>query len=171
MEVITGLVFTGINPEIEKNKIINQPIVVYQDETTNEDTTCIKDWFLLHKDQDSIEDQIKREIGNVSIYNQADVTISASVYNNSIKIIDAIFPSLLNDLDPMDIYTTDYGTIVLDWEKETDNVFSLEIGKKSIGYFYEFENVASNQIDELLIDDENFNKTIYKINHDLSMVL
>ena len=54
---------------------------------------------------------------------------------NSLQIINFLSPSILYYLDSENIYPTKFGTIIMDWEFSNNNLLSLEIAKKSIGYF------------------------------------
>lgn len=57
---------------------------------------------------------------------------------------------------------SNYGTIIIDIE-DLGNIFSLEIGKDSIGYFSEFKGNTLHFEENLLLNDD---KTIEKLKYD-----
>ena len=95
-----------------------------------------------------------------------DLKIGQEVFNNSLKIIDDLYPSLSQELNVDKLYPTSYGTVIMDWEKGNGDIFSLEIGSKSIGYFIEKngrdikqvdeKEIVSNTLEELFTDLETF---------------
>lgn len=81
-------------------------------------------------------------------YNASKIDIET--YINSLSFIDCIDTSILNLLSETDITPTPYGTITMNFRKN-ENVVSVEIGEKSIGFFTEFEYLKN-----LEIESENF---------------
>jgi len=68
------------------------------------------------------------------------------VYLNANDFLDKLDNKILNCLNEDNIIPTPYGTIVLDFQKES-NLISVEIGEKQIGFFTEFssgQNYESN---------------------------
>ncbi len=89
------------------------------------------------------------------------------------KVIDngIIFLSILPDCiskEIMSLNITPYGTIVLDFEKES-NLISVEIGETEIGFFTEFddkENFVSNGVPFNGIIPDDLNSAFKKLfNH------
>lgn len=74
--------------------------------------------------------------------------ISSEVLSRCFQLIDMLYPSLFEELEIDQVYSTDYGTVVFDWEKDVDNVFSLEVGAQQIGYFIEVDGRDIKQIDQ-----------------------
>ncbi|MBK0382043.1 hypothetical protein I5M32_03645 [Pedobacter sp. SD-b] len=66
--------------------------------------------------------------------------ISSEVYNNSYSLLTEFPEFILEEIDVENIYTSKYGTLLLDFEYDNKNIFSLEIGKDSIGYFSEINS-------------------------------
>lgn len=81
-------------------------------------------------------------------YNASKIDIET--YINSLAFIDCIDTNILNLLSETDITPTPYGTITMNFRKD-ENVVSVEIGKKNIGFFTDFEN-----LEDLEIESENF---------------
>ncbi|WP_236974825.1 hypothetical protein [Membranihabitans maritimus] len=61
---------------------------------------------------------------------------SESTISNALNFIDLLPDSTVAFLDEENIVCTPYGTIVLDFENQ-DDVFSVEIGNRRLGYFFE----------------------------------
>ncbi len=175
MGLITAILTSSLDSNVEKYNLVNESN--YKNQHLIESIVSDpKDGFLLYENTSSLEDKIKKEIESISKYqNNWDgfgaPQISAEVFNNSLNIIDSISPNSLNNLNPENIYPSKYGTIILDWIFENDNIFSIEIGKNSVGYFYEKGNTDSKQVENLSIDEVNFYNTIPKINSDLSVFI
>ncbi len=93
--------------------------------------------------------------------------ISANVYHNSIKLLSKISPTVFNEFYEDGLYTTDNGTVIFDWEQSED-VFSLEIGKDALGYFVEKDGVDILQVDKLSLNEVEFEETSKKVLSDLS---
>lgn len=110
-------------------------------------------------------DLLKEKILQYHYTLEDNAKISLNVINNAFALVDNLYPSILNELDIHNVTSTPYGTIVIDWEKDIDNVFSLEIGDREIGYFIEVNGKDSKQLggtplnscaEELLSDISNF---------------
>ena len=82
-----------------------------------------------------------------------DLKISSKVLINSHNFLNILSPSLLEELDLNNVYSTPYGTLVLDWEKDSDNVFSLELGADKIGYFMEVDGIDEKKVDNVYLED------------------
>lgn len=83
--------------------------------------------------------------------------ISPEVYNNSYDLI-ANFPEfILGRIDLDNIYTSQYGTLLIDFEFTNKNIFSLEIGKNSVGYFSEINSETHSFCESLKTKDTEGN--------------
>lgn len=72
--------------------------------------------------------------------------INKTVKDGSLFVVNKIPDNLLSYLNFEDICSTDYGTIIIDWESEDDSTFlSLEIGENEIGYFSEINGTHFEQ--------------------------
>lgn len=117
-----------------------------------------QDYYLMYNQQDSI---IKKIMNNLQSEN-----IAEDVQFNVNKIIEKL-PEIFIDniLSKENMYSSSYGTFIIDFE-ENGNVFSLEVGTNSIGYFSEIDSKTKNFCEEISIDAENFDESILKINTD-----
>ena len=57
----------------------------------------------------------------------------------------------------------------MDWEIDKENILSLEIARKSIGYFVELNGEHYKEVDKINI--EEFPSIISSINNDLSILI
>ena len=90
----------------------------------------------------------KIELKISSIFDQGK--ISQEVYQTSVDILQNLPESVLLKIDLENLYETDYGTLVIDWQLTSkDNEFSLEIGNKCMGYFSELSNGSNFIVDEV----------------------
>lgn len=102
---------------------------------------------------------------NISKYLEEE-NIQKEVQINTIKVIESLSEFFIDNIDLDSIYTSSYGTILVDFERD-NNIFSIEIGSKSIGYFSEIESITNDFCEESFIDDnEKLNLTIGKLNND-----
>jgi hypothetical protein len=83
--------------------------------------------------------------------------ISADVHNNAYNLLINLPEFILDKIDIENIYTSRYGTVMIDFEFFESNIFSLEIGKKSIGYFSEIDSSTFLFCDELKTIDKDGN--------------
>ena len=95
--------------------------------------------------------------------------ISSEIIRNYLQIINALSPSILYYLDSENIYPTKFGTIILDWEFNNNNLLSLEIAKNSVGYFMEKNGKDYKEVEEISID--NFKHIINSLNNDISELI
>jgi len=100
-----------------------------------------------------------------------EVNVSAEVLNQSIKVLESLYPSFYEKLSDNDIYPSNYGTIIFDWEKSADEIFSLEIGKNSLGYFIEKNEVDEKQVESLSLDNNKFESSMKNLLTDLSVFI
>lgn len=75
--------------------------------------------------------------------------ISADLHNNAYNLLVNLPEFILDKIDVENIYTSQYGTLMVDFEFFDSNIFSLEIGKKSVGYFSEIDSSTYIFCDEL----------------------
>ncbi|MFC2110546.1 hypothetical protein ACFLSU_08270 [Bacteroidota bacterium] len=96
-----------------------------------------------------------------------DNELSSRVCSTAVNVLEKLPESILVKISNNNIYSTDYGTVVVDWSLEnSSDEFSLEIGNNCMGYFYELNgkdvvNVQEvedsiSQINKLHKELENF---------------
>jgi hypothetical protein len=89
--------------------------------------------------------KIKNHLFN--LLNQS--SISYPVYNNASNLLVNLPEIVLDKIDIDNIYQSNYGTVMVDFEPKDNDIFSLEIGRKSIGYFSEVNDLTYSYCDEL----------------------
>jgi hypothetical protein len=90
--------------------------------------------------------------------------ISSDVYKTSYDLISLLPESILFKLEVDNVYPTNYGTVVLDWEDDKSNdEFSLEIGNDCFGYFSEFDGKDTINVEEVPFSSEEVNELHKKI--------
>jgi hypothetical protein len=105
-------------------------------------------------------DFIKRNISN---YLQEE-NIQTDVQINTYRVIENLSEFFIDNVDLNSIYTSKYGTVLIDFEKN-NNIFSIEIGVKSIGYFSEIDTKTIDFCEETFIDNENnLSSSLSKLN-------
>ena len=126
----------------------------------------MKDCYILNSLRTK-NDLLIEELGVYFENIDEDLNIGNEVYVNSSRVLDCLYPSLSQELEFNNLYPTNYGTVVMDWEKESGDVFSLEVGAKSLGYFIE-----KNGRDIKQVDDMNFHdNTLEEVFNDLETFL
>ncbi len=160
----------GLNPEIEKYQFLqdnkmdsNYEYIAESNDIHNNElesfTFCYHNNDNIHLFKDELLSFLKSK------------NINSSVYSNTLDIFDKIPFSSFQETLLDNLYFTDYGTVIFDWEKSENNIFSLEIGNKSIGYFIEVDGIDIKQVDgSELSEDEKIN-TIKSFLQDLSNFL
>ena len=83
--------------------------------------------------------------------------------NNILEKLPNIFIENVRSKD--NIYSSSYGTVLIDFE-EDGKIFSLEVGTKSIGYFSEIDSTTNDFCEEIIIEEDNFEESIDKVNSD-----
>ncbi len=68
--------------------------------------------------------------------------VSYAVYNNAYNLIQSLPEIVLDKIDIENVYISSYGTVMVDIEFKSNDIFSLDIGKKSVGYFGEINDLA-----------------------------
>lgn len=82
--------------------------------------------------------------------------ISIDVYNNATNVLSNLSENILSKITLSNMYAPYYNkTVIIDFEYG-DDIFSLEIGKDSIGYFSEIGSVTDAFCEELKMVDCNF---------------
>lgn len=159
--------FFTLDPDIEKYNFINRREVVDQIHAPDESIFDLKGTYFLNYASSSDQvDLLKTYIIDLFQSPNEDLKISQEVLIQSIRVVEQLYPSVLEHLDKENIYRTPYGTLVLDWEKDEDNVFSLEIGSSKIGYFVEEDGT-----DVIQVDSEDFENYKFHLFKDLNCFL
>lgn len=166
----------GLNPDIDRRRISEENKVIdrnhyYTNSTIN---LSLRNNFFLNSEIKKNEDCLIDSIISISSLNDnwnnfGTKKISSEIIINSLKIIQSIPPSLLSYLKPENIYPSKTGTVIMDWEIDENNILSLEIAKKSVGYFVEVNGDDFKQVDN--IDAENISQIVTSINNDLSILI
>jgi hypothetical protein len=176
MDILTATIIGSLNPDFEKYKnstlLKKNNKVIYNYELSITDS--LKNQYLLNGEINSVEDIVFNEIKKLADLNDnwdglGAKKVNAETINNAVNIIAAIPPSRLQYIDCDSIYASSFGTIIIDFRKD-GNLFSLEISRKTIGYFIE-----RNGKDEIIIDDlplgNDSEETINKMCRDMSIIL
>lgn len=171
MSILASTLFS-LDPDFRRYEYMNKHIG-YETEIESiivEETNIdLKSCYYLNNVSGNYTEIIKNQLINFSNkLDNSDSEISFDVLNQSIKIIDSIYPSLIEKLNVENIYTSSYGTVILDWEFLDDNIFSLEIGKDSIGYFIEKNGEDVKEVDSLGLKDKEIKNTFSSLINDLS---
>lgn len=72
---------------------------------------------------------------------------------NAIWILTQLPPLTTRFLRPDDITPTPYGSIVLEWERDSEDIFSLEIGASTANYYYQRRNQSLMGRNDLSLKD------------------
>lgn len=155
-----------ITPDVENYQLVNTPIDKLDENLTNTFFNVKKTYYYTELVNDNNINLLNLKLRLLLYNSDEDINISPNVYQQSIDFIDVLYPSILEHVEYAEIYSTHYGTVVFDWEKDADNIFSLEIGANTIGYFIEENGVDSKQIDSLPLQEIR-----QELLHDLSEFL
>ena len=166
MPLLTATIL-GLNPEIEKYNYLQTITTNVECISYSEKDIDLKDTFLLfNRNFNSNLELLKKQLDLFLTSSDDDLIISSKVYNSSYFIIDNLYPSIYNEININEIYTSNYGTVIMDWEKENGDVFSLEIGSEKLGYFIEVGSVDVKQVEEI-----DINNSLKDLLNDLSNFL
>lgn len=140
----------GLNPDIGKPKflthIYTEKIILCEDRPLSSVNSKYSVYSV------SISDVIKQKILGYFQRKVFSTNISNEVLLNGNKFIDLLYPSMIEKLGDS-VYSTNYGTLVFDWEIDGDNIFSVEVGAKRFGYFIEMDGTDVKQIDSETLTD------------------
>lgn len=168
--------FVGLNPDFDKRRIISEYGFLEKDDyfTSSNVNLSLKNKFFLNQKVVENEKFLIEAIKSISSLdnnwnNFGTFKINSEIIINSLKIIQSLPPSTLNYLKPENIYPTKMGTIIMDWEIDENNILSLEIAKKSVGYFVEMNGKDLKEVEK--IDIENITLIVSSINNDLSILI
>jgi hypothetical protein len=171
MSILASTLFS-LDPDFRRYEYINQHIgydteieSIIVDETDIDLKTC----YYLNNISGNYCEIIKNQLINfANKLDKSNSEISYDVLNQSLNLIDNIYPSLVEKLNIENVYTSSYGTVILDWEFSGDNLFSLEVGKDSIGYFIEKKGEDFKEVDSLGLKDNDIKNTFSSLINDLS---
>jgi hypothetical protein len=122
--------------------------------------------FFLENRSETIFEKLENNIRNLRTVNysiDSDIRkyISPETISNALNLLNYMPSSVIYSLNVENVYLSDYGTIILEWDNEQKEVFSIDIGKNKIGYFYD-KNEEIFQEPEILIN-ENIKRTLQDI--------
>jgi len=144
----------ALNPEVEKLSFLNRSNIEMENMFFDEEIIDLKHTYhftgVLNNGK---SDLLKNHISDFFNTSDNNIKISAEVLSQCYSFIENLYPSVLEQLEIDNVYSTPYGTVVFDWEKDVDNAFSLEIGAKELGYFIEVNGSDDKQVDSLLLDE------------------
>ncbi len=158
----------SFSPDVKKHRFFNQKNISEQF-VLDEPEVDIKESYFLKYNLYNFFDKIKYSLlGFLETNTKWDVKINSDVFNQSIKILENLYPSIYENLEEDNIYPSNYGTIIFDWKKSENELFSLEIGKDYFGYFIEKNEIDVKQIEFLSLGNDKFNNSMKILLNDLS---
>lgn len=118
-----------------------------------------------------IKQKVIQEIDNELRNESGFRYVTQRVADKSKEVLNNINDKYFKYVDyEHDVYATPYHTCVVDFLKDK-NLFSLEIGYNSIGYFTEINGEGHKCIDRLYIDDNDKMKSVIEqIESDLDIL-
>ena len=90
--------------------------------------------------------------------------INIDVKHNAYFIINKLSDTFFSNFQFENLYKSSYGTLIVDF-LEKESIFSIEIGKKSFGYFCEINDKISCLCENIEIEDK-YNFSIGNLNKD-----
>ncbi|AFU68649.1 hypothetical protein P700755_001815 [Psychroflexus torquis ATCC 700755] len=145
--------FFALNPEVEKFNFLHRNNIEMENVYLEEEILDLKHTYhFTELTSNDKSDLLKSQI--LDFFNSTDknIKISSEVLSQCYSFIENLYPSILEQLEIDEVYSTPYGTVIFDWEKDVDNAFSLEIGAKEFGYFIEINGTDAKQVDSLILD-------------------
>lgn len=166
--LLTNLLISGLDfNTVERKRIMNsnfltssqvEEVIYYEDNESyleNQNTFLI-DFNSVSNVYQTLSLKLKEEFEKKSI--------SSDVYKTSYDLISLLPESVLFKLNEDNLYPTNYGTVVFDWEDEKSNdEFSLEVGNNCFGYFSEFDGKDTINVEEVAFTPEEVNELHKKI--------
>lgn len=132
--------------------------------------SSLKNKFFLNSNIAENTNLLKNKIKLLSHFNDYNnAKVSPEIIHNSLRIINSLPASVTTYLQSDSIYATKLGTIIIDWEIDTENILSLEIAKKSIGYFVEVNGTDYKEVS--CISTKNISLIVSSLTNDLSIIL
>jgi hypothetical protein len=166
--LLTNLLISGFDyNSVERERVINsnfltsnlvEEVVYYKENESSfeRQNTYLFDFNSISSVYQTISLKLKEEFEKNNI--------SSDVYKTSYDLISLLPESILFKLKEDDLYPTNYGTLVLDWEDEKSNdEFSLEVGNNCFGYFSEFDGKDTINVEEVAFSTEEVNELHKKI--------
>ena len=154
---------SGLSPDVRKNSYLatfeDSDIVVSERPFifANKEYDIMTNFCFVNSNDVLVKD--------ISKYLEGE-NIKKEVQINTIKVIEKLSEFFIDNIDLDSVYISSYGTVLIDFEKE-QNIFSIEVGTKSIGYFSEVKSITNDFCEESYIDnDEKLCLTIGKLNND-----
>lgn len=175
--ILAGSFFLGLNADFDRRRVTFENNFFTKNdyyETNVIDPTLKNKFYLDNYNITDNKENIVKKIDKIAKLdnnwnNLGTPKISSEIIINSLRIINFLSPSILYYLDSENIYPTKFGTIIMDWEFNNNNILSLEIAKKSIGYFMEKNGEDYKEVVEISID--NLKLIIKSLNNDISDLL
>lgn len=174
--MIFSTALLGLNPDFDRRRVLSENSFLYKDYyfSSSNVSLSLKNKFFLDKEVKENETCLIESIKEISLLknnwnNFGTPKINSQIIINSLRIIQSLPPSVLNYLKPENIYPTKNGTIMMDWEIDVNNILSLEIAKKSVGYFVEMNGEDYKEVEN--IDVSNISFITSSINNDLSILI
>ncbi|NDI97993.1 hypothetical protein GWA97_02785 [Flavobacterium sp. LaA7.5] len=166
----------GLDPDIDRRRKLSQ---FFDEEICIEQNimqTTLQNEFIYVSDILTCEKLIVGEIDEISKLPEnwnglGSKIISTEVICNALKLIKLLPPSILYYLRPDNIYPSKLGTITFDFDFGIGNILSIEIAKKSIGYFVELNHENYKHVENMIFNDENTDNIVSSINNDISIFL
>lgn len=160
--LLTNLLLGGLDYNIaEKGRIINSnfliPNLIEEIVTHEESDSFIETKNIYLFEFKGIRD-VYQNISTILKEEFENGSISSDVYKTSFDLVSLLPESVLIKLEEENIYPTNYGTIVFDWEDSNSNdEFSLEIGNSCFGYFSEFNGKDTINVEEVEFHSQEVN--------------
>ncbi len=124
----------------------------YQSDSRRRKEDLLSDRFLLYNFNSSDDKFISCIYKKIYSYN-----INEKVFNNFLDIYYNLFEIVKSKISIDDIYTSEYGTMIIDVIISQKNIV-IDIGKTYLGYFTENNGHTIDYEEELAVDENSIQK-------------
>lgn len=158
--LITATIFlAGLSAEVKRNSYIES---FYGASMLDGNTEQVN--YVVAKDYtQNKEDMFLRQIQR----NLFIEGVSPEVLRNTMNVLKNISVFFLSNLKEENIYKSSYGTAIIELELE-DDIFTIEIGKNSFGYFSEVNSKVTNKVEEVFFSNSaEYDAALGSLNQDI----
>lgn len=144
LETIALTLMSSLSTDYRKNSYLANVVENNDNDIENFVDTSEQNYFKGFSNIDNVN-KIKNQLFQLL----SQTNISYSVYNNASNFLTDLPELVLEKIEIENIYCSKYGTVMVDLEVDDANLFSLEIGKDSAGFFSEVDSSTLNYCDEV----------------------
>lgn len=164
MLITATILLAGLSAEVKRNSYIES----FYGASMLDGNTEQVDYIVAKKNSNRDYTQNKEDIFLRQIQRNLILEgVNPEVLSNTMNVLRNVSAFFLSNLNEENVYKSSYGTAIMELEL-ADDLFTLEVGKDSFGYFSEVNGRINHKVEEVFFSNgSGYDEALGSLNQDI----